>query len=393
MQIASYIPSRIVYDLQALEQVDYHQGITAFMEGFSECFKGKAAIYQFGEVRAPGISDLDLLLVVEDAEWREAEACARKASQCTSRLAYLFVHPPLVVCDSLVESLPYLHTLENLQLLTPGWNPLENTNPQNVDKHSKLMRHAVWNSFMRMVALEMDKKTIGLRRALTLTHNLFLTAAYSNHQFGQHAELNLDSPRMYQQILQAPAEQRETHLQRHIQEVVDALYEVDTRLDEQLALRDDFGKMRKWVVSLRGRFVLPIQAECMLRECRSPRFMQVALLVFVPAYLLALCSLLAHRTEKSFHEMAAFRRLPYPKSLAQHFPPTAFETHFFKAWQLSQKHQVPFPFVLPFAYRKPKTSLKKRCAEELRLLYIRKLLSSRLTDAKKVSVRRKTRHV
>lgn len=365
MRVTTYIPSQVEHDLQRLEPGDYTQGITAFLQAFRSLFRGRAAVYQFGEVGTPGVSDLDLLMVVQDDQWHEAEECARKASRCTEQLTYLFLHPPLIVGASLLDSLPYLHTLENLHLISDGWHPLANIESQEIDMASRLMRHAVWNSFIRISALEMDGKPIGMRRMLTLTHNLYLTALNSNRLLRDPLPIKIDSNEIRRHILEAPHEHREALAKEFLEEVLLALRRVDEHLSEELNVHTDFAEVKSWMFVHRHRFILPGQAEAKFNGTNSYCLLQNARLTFVPDYLLALVSLLIHRTTPGNHHLAFLYSLPFPMDLARRIPSTTYERHFIKALELSQQCRVSYPFVLPFSPRESAVSWRKKLIEKV----------------------------
>lgn len=374
MHITTYLPSQITYDIRSLKKADYIQGIDEFLQSFQNRFVGKVAVYQFGQEEAPGISDIDLLIVVQDKDWRHAIHCAQQAIHHSERLLYLFVHSPLVVCNSLVESLAYLHTLENLHPVSDGWDPLEHILPKEMDEHSRLMRHAVWNSFIRISALELEGKTIGMRRALTLAHNLYLTALNGNRLLRDPLIITLDSNEIRREILEASQEQGDGLAKEFLREVLHTLRKVDERLSEELNLSSDFTEAQAWMFVHRHRFILPYQAEMALRDRSFHRFLQSTRLIFVPDYLLALTSLLMHRSTPHNHRIAFLQNLPFPKDLAKRFPLTMYEHHFTKSLILSQHYHLPYPFILPFSPRDSTSPWRKRLSETVQ----RKLLEGML---------------
>lgn len=96
---------------------------------------GVRAIYQMGSTSAPGISDLDLIVVVDDP-YRPADyqrLSVRKVFGDDAEARYLFIHDVSVVDTSSFERLGYLHYATNLTCLhgaplpppavTPGDEP------------------------------------------------------------------------------------------------------------------------------------------------------------------------------------------------------------------------------------------------------------------------------
>ena len=68
MHLANYQPKSILPDVPDLGRSAYDKGLALFIKIFFKDLSGYAAIYQFGKIRTLGISDIDLLIIVEDAE-------------------------------------------------------------------------------------------------------------------------------------------------------------------------------------------------------------------------------------------------------------------------------------------------------------------------------------
>jgi hypothetical protein len=79
----------------------YEEGPRCFIDRFLGGYPGEAAFYRFGEIRTPGVSDIDLLIVAKDAGWKQAKERARAIIDSSGLLHYLFVHEPLVICEFL----------------------------------------------------------------------------------------------------------------------------------------------------------------------------------------------------------------------------------------------------------------------------------------------------
>lgn len=79
---------------------------------FYECFSSTPGVINygtFGSIKAPGLSDLDLVVVVED------ECLARKefsVPELQGDEKYIFTHSPLIIPASLLDNLHYYHLID-----------------------------------------------------------------------------------------------------------------------------------------------------------------------------------------------------------------------------------------------------------------------------------------
>ncbi|MGA1871243.1 MAG: hypothetical protein ACMUJM_22155 [bacterium] len=91
----------------------YEQNIQEFVKYF-RTHPTVSAIYQIGGINDPGISDLDLVLVL-----KENEALSSKDNDFLTTLnQYLFIHPPFIISEDLFVYLPYFFYANNIRKLT-----------------------------------------------------------------------------------------------------------------------------------------------------------------------------------------------------------------------------------------------------------------------------------
>ncbi|MCK0123655.1 hypothetical protein MWU76_04525 [Gelidibacter sp. F2691] len=85
------------------------------------------AVGQFGEIKHPGISDLDVFVCFKDDDYKDGEEKMRSFIEQNGKFTYYFTHPTICISESMLEYLPYVHTVYNLNLTY---------NPQNIALNS-----------------------------------------------------------------------------------------------------------------------------------------------------------------------------------------------------------------------------------------------------------------
>lgn len=329
-------PGRIIPDVRSLGMAEYEAGLRRYIELFGARLAERASIYQFGKIRTPGVSDIDLAIVVGDSNWRRACAVAEEVLGADDRLNYLFTHEPVVVCESLVPRLGCFHSLENCRLVAGEADPLA-TAPVTLSEGAGLMRQAVWSSFMRVAGWKLAKPEIGLRRVLILLNSLLATAAYSNTWLAKPMAFPFTTEEVRGQILEAATDQQETLCRRFIDRTWALLDEVDTQLDAELAQKLGFplGKAR---VRLRGRTL-------------SSRTSDAAREVAAPDYQLVLTGALGCAMGDAFEPLAPFRCVPGAEVVASRLDFADYTTHLKAALELFGSHRLKFSFPTPFQCR------------------------------------------
>ena len=113
MSLAGYSPLVIYPDIADIDLRHYKTGLKTFIDKCSLSLSRETAFYSFGKVSTPGVSDLDLLMIVRDEECQKARQIAHEIILSSGLLYYLFSHEPVIVPKSMVPHLYFLHTLEN----------------------------------------------------------------------------------------------------------------------------------------------------------------------------------------------------------------------------------------------------------------------------------------
>ena len=329
-------PGRIFPDVRPLGMADYEAGLRRYIDLFGVRHAGRASIYQFGKIRTPGVSDIDLAIVVGDADWRRACEVAERILREDDQLNYLFTHEPVVVCESLVPRVGCFHSLENCRLAAGEADPLAMA-PRTLSEGARLMRQVVWSSFMRVAGWKLAKPEIGLRRVLILLHSLLATAAYSNTWLTRPTMFPFTTEEVRRQILEAAADQQEALCRRFLDRTWALLDEVDAQLDVELSQRLGFslGEAR---VRHQGRTLTSRPVD--------------ALRAFVaPDYQLVLTGALSHAMGEGFEPLAPFRDVPGAADVAAKLDFTDYTTHLRAALELFGSHQLKFCFPTPFQCR------------------------------------------
>lgn len=71
---------------------------------------------QFGEIKHPGISDLDVFICLKDEDYKKGQEDIRLFIEHNADLSYVFTHPPVCIAESMLPYLPFVHTINNLKL-------------------------------------------------------------------------------------------------------------------------------------------------------------------------------------------------------------------------------------------------------------------------------------
>lgn len=368
MRVATYQPSRILDDVRSVDVSSYREAVDTFLDRFLTGEAAHASVYQFGDIGYPGISDIDLLIVIEDTRWVAAAAKAVRITRSSDLLSYLFVHEPLVVCESLLPHLPALHTLEHCRRIAGDRDPLGEVTAAAVDDASLLVQHVVWGSFMRVAALEMDARVVGLRRALTLLGNLLAGARSANRFLTEPCSVDLSATEIRAQVLAEPSAERAAACRRHIESVVAVLDRVDAALDREML----HGWHRQLPpIPVNGGQPL-LFAPGSAGSCGDASWWRRMLLtrvrcLHVPAYLILVTAALCQRIADVFPGLAGpFAAVPVPASVAAVVEESAVPRHMLAARAIYDRWGAPYGLVLPFGHSTRRASAKARLVGALR---------------------------
>lgn len=109
----------IINDIKKLSLSDYKKVIEEFVKKFKH---SEITLYIFGNIKHPSISDLDLIIVYNDYLKDDfVEKIVKKAKNFVSSddiKKYIFTHDILIYPKSLFKKIKFLHTFQNMRLLS-----------------------------------------------------------------------------------------------------------------------------------------------------------------------------------------------------------------------------------------------------------------------------------
>ena len=153
---------------RSLLHADYELALERFIEIAHACDIPSSQISQFGSVSAPGISDLDLLVVAKEQQLQQLYTKFKEAQNQDPAFAYIFYHDPILVPFHLVDEIFNLHTLEGLHPIEKGGSTPEA--PKETD-HTAL--HLSWLTFnVHGLHTLLNPKSIPLRLLLLIHKNI-----------------------------------------------------------------------------------------------------------------------------------------------------------------------------------------------------------------------------
>lgn len=347
MRIENYLPGKIINQALKLTLTDYENGISRFVEILLDRYPEKSAIYRFGSINTPGISDVDLLIIIDDEKWAEMELTVQRIIQSDNLFSQLFVHPPVIVGESLISSLPFLHTLDQCTFIGSTWDPLKEVLDHSLDKGSLLLRHALWSSYMRYSATKLGAKEVQLREGLLLLNNLLKSVEFGNQLLTDPMLIPraLTTPNIRKLVISADPTSQTTIFIRYLQEIFRNLDLVDEKIDRQLADNMDLD-------FLEYPLLIVIKNRCLIApldyEFASIRFNKVfdwltrnVSFIRVAGYQCYLPAIIAQNIEKNVEKKSSFGDLSIPVQLKEKLIGAPLIYHFNRI--LSKKHQLGIP--------------------------------------------------
>lgn len=151
-------------DVPALSAADYERTLARFVEYVSD-LPGVQAVYRFGSLSHPGISDLDVLVVMADdvSSWTLQGILA--ATRIDPITRFLFAHPPVVVPESALAEVRWVHPLSGLE---PLWGRVLDvpSPPEGVRRWLRVAEYVDFTFSVRSVLRSLEE--VGLRTLLLL---------------------------------------------------------------------------------------------------------------------------------------------------------------------------------------------------------------------------------
>jgi hypothetical protein len=254
------MPRSILFDIQNIDLSAYEKIIGEYVDCFSRS-KRVLWIGQFGSTAAPGISDIDLILVCEDEYCRPLSIDTREFVERSALRRYLFFHPVSVVPRSAVKYLFYFHPLDGLRSLWGNTALLEECEPP--DEVICLFRAVLWNSDCWTRALwQCQQDNVSLRKILLYSRGLVIGAVNNFHLMGNGISAEAANQRVEQErqkILSANPGDKCDLAKASFWGSVQTLAKSDWELSAwliQKGLSDERGKRKKIRISQNHMIVL-----------------------------------------------------------------------------------------------------------------------------------------
>jgi len=155
--------------LKKIELEEYSDGYSKVEQIAIE--KGAILVGQFGTIKYPSISDLDMFICFEDVNYQKGCEAVDNYIRNNNSLNYLFTHSPMYVNKSMLHKIKYLHTLNGLILTYNFQNiKLDHTlNRKYEDYLNKIWSYAFYR-FSREI--KHNIKYCDIRYLLLYTKNL-----------------------------------------------------------------------------------------------------------------------------------------------------------------------------------------------------------------------------
>ena len=345
-------------DVVRHSKADYDAVIQSFIDAFKRTEVRPISYYQFGQVGHPGISDLDLLVVVKDGDWRAAQSAAVQIIQSHDRFSYVFCHPPVVVSERALPHLTYVHSLFNLEYLSGRQDLLEPyMSADDAGMAFHIIRQTIWNSFLRYAITELRGPSVGLRRTLQLLNNM----CHSIESGETLIRTGQESPRSFLNSLRAKILDREGQFDDN--EIIDAIGLLAKRLDDTDTQIDAFLKRRYGMAPLHG-VCRPLNSWIFFttfdygitgkyqKRFRQQRFLSGVLLIPAPVHQFRIIASLASNLSDSHPRLRAFKHLRWAEGsgVSSNFCSAinAFGRHLSALSAICREEHVPYAFPAPF---------------------------------------------
>lgn len=125
---------------------------------------------QFGSVKYPSISDLDVFVCFKDEDYKQGCFKVDNLIREDASLSYLFTHSPFYVCESMLHDIKYIHTLYDLKIV---YNPQKLHLDIQLDEEYQTFLDMVWSYliFQTMTSITRDIKYYDMRTVLLSLKN------------------------------------------------------------------------------------------------------------------------------------------------------------------------------------------------------------------------------
>lgn len=226
------VPKEIIADVRDLVLADYEHAIDFSLEILRRqpgvCFVG-----QFGSVNNLGVSDIDLLVIVRDENFKTVYERSKHIPNEVPNGAYLFVDSIIVIPYSIARVGRVLHSFKNLRILWGDSSILELLKEPAFPVI--FINTVIWNSHLWDAAAKLSSNRQSLRPLLLGLGNFVQSIAtdYALLSQATESQLNLEwGSEARLAILAAPAEERRELLVQYLWEALCRWLEADWALQD-----------------------------------------------------------------------------------------------------------------------------------------------------------------
>lgn len=224
-------PGWIVDDLKDHTMADYQEARQFFLEEIRQC-PGIHFVGQFGTVSAPGVSDIDMLVIVDDEHFQIARTESRRIIQQIPDGPYLFWHWEVLLPRSLVAVSSALRRFDGLQFLLGETSIVKTLTTSNYPLSA--ITTIIWNSYMWRSVLNL-RGSRHLRQLLLLLGNVIHSLAGDYRilaKSDEGAAIQAWGREIREEILTRPREQRKKALIYFFQQAIRKWMETDWQIQE-----------------------------------------------------------------------------------------------------------------------------------------------------------------
>lgn len=162
-------PFKVYDEIQNMNLGDYQIALDHIVDKVKERYK-LSSVYTFGEISHASISDLDVVLVLNEKKQKLFEIKDYLQAEISSdeRLSYIYEHPPMLLDVDISRFVSVFHTVKNIKKVW-GKDCIEHLE-KDPFFYEKTM---IWNyNFYKHFQAMMSKKKIGSREACMRLKNV-----------------------------------------------------------------------------------------------------------------------------------------------------------------------------------------------------------------------------
>lgn len=154
-------------DLKKLSLNDYTELINSLKIKLDK-FNFVISCYQFGSIGSPGISDIDLIFVLQDLNFESNKNLIIELIKNLDNSDYLFYHPAIIVSQNDFSLFSFFYNKDSIKLIFGSQLDLDLNYNFNDEQY------LLWNSYFiqDFLSIKKRKNTISLRYLLLLSNNI-----------------------------------------------------------------------------------------------------------------------------------------------------------------------------------------------------------------------------